>query len=390
MTGVSAVPTRSAKPPRVCFVSHSGGAGGAERALVDTIDSLQGRGVSCSALLPWSGWLSGQLEVRRVPHAVVPFTWWMGQGTPWWKRAAKLGLNLAVLPALLWHMRRWRSELVYSNSLTICVGAWAAGLLRLPHIWHAHEFGEAHHGLRMELDDRLGNLVLNRLSTVFVVPSRALAASLARRVPERKIRVVAPVVSPPSAAPRSVPTGDAFRCIVVGTLQPGKAHADAIRATARLANRGCPVELVIVGDGPVSARREMQALADGARISDRVTFTGAVPSVYPEMTRAHVVVVCSRHEAFGRVTVEGMLANRPVVGARSGATAELIRDTRNGLLYEPGDTEMLADCLQSLWEHPEQANRLAAVGHRWARHCFSGARAGVQLERLFHATCQSI
>ena len=52
--------------------------------------------------------------------------------------------------------------------------------------------------------------------------------------------------------------------------------------------------------------------------------------------------MCSRAEAFGRVTVEAMKLGLPVIGAARGATPELVRDGWNGLLYAHGDANELA------------------------------------------------
>lgn len=37
-----------------------------------------------------------------------------------------------------------------------------------------------------------------------------------------------------------------------------------------------------------------------------------------------VELVCSRSEAFGRVTIESMMSSNPVIGANTGGTKELI------------------------------------------------------------------
>lgn len=57
---------------------------------------------------------------------------------------------------------------------------------------------------------------------------------------------------------------------------------------------------------------------------------------------ADVVLICSHWEPFGRVTVEAMLAGKPVI-AISGATVELIHDGVTGLLYDPGNYSVLAN-----------------------------------------------
>jgi len=73
--------------------------------------------------------------------------------------------------------------------------------------------------------------------------------------------------------------------------------------------------------------------------------------------------MCSRAEAFGRVTIEAMLMGKPIVAAAGGATPEIIEHGRSGLLYEPGNPEAAAEAVRSLLLDRETAAQLA----RYAR-----------------------
>ena len=62
-------------------------------------------------------------------------------------------------------------------------------------------------------------------------------------------------------------------------------------------------------------------------------------------------------EPFGRVIVEGMLAQRPVVAARAGGVMEIIDDHENGMLCTPGDAHGLADTLAELRSNDDLRNQ---------------------------------
>jgi hypothetical protein len=71
-------------------------------------------------------------------------------------------------------------------------------------------------------------------------------------------------------------------------------------------------------------------------------------------------------EAFGRVTFEYLALGRPVIGAASGGTLEMINDGQNGFLFKPGSAEQLADKIRfyvknpgTLQEHKENARSSA-------------------------------
>ena len=69
--------------------------------------------------------------------------------------------------------------------------------------------------------------------------------------------------------------------------------------------------------------------------------------------KADVELVCSNREAFGRVTVEAMMAGNPVIGADSGANTELIQDKKNGRIYKNGDAFDLSGKMQWFIEKEE-------------------------------------
>jgi glycosyltransferase involved in cell wall biosynthesis len=69
-----------------------------------------------------------------------------------------------------------------------------------------------------------------------------------------------------------------------------------------------------------------------------------------------------------------MKLGRPVVGAASGATPELIRDGWNGLLYRPGDAADLAAKLEGLGHDRARLQSLDRNAQAWSRETFSLGR----------------
>lgn len=58
-----------------------------------------------------------------------------------------------------------------------------------------------------------------------------------------------------------------------------------------------------------------------------------------------IVCVCSLNEAFGRVTVEGMLSKCLVVASDSGASGEIIQDGVTGRLYINDSVDSLTETI---------------------------------------------
>jgi glycosyltransferase involved in cell wall biosynthesis/CheY-like chemotaxis protein len=368
---------------RVGLISHSGGDGGAERSLLDLIDALSPQSLEFRVVVPEEGYLSSALEVRAIPYLVYRY-WPWAHPVPlaWWDRRLKKPLaHLMRAATVARRIRPWRCDFIVTNTLTICEGALAARMLGLPHITYAREFGDLDHGFRFELGPKPSMRLLSLLSARVVFNSAALANHYAGQVSAAKSRVIynavpVPPNLPPGAAPNPAlePT---FSCVLVASLIPGKGHGDAIRAVAHLRDRGIPVRLTIAGgSGLPTYHRAMRDLIESLGVSSLVQIVGPVTDPWRLFRDADVTLMCSRAEAFGRVTVEAMKLGRPVVGTNSGGTPEIIRDRFNGLLYAPGDARDLADKIERLARDPESTKEMGERARRFATEMFNLDRYG--------------
>lgn len=81
------------------------------------------------------------------------------------------------------------------------------------------------------------------------------------------------------------------------------------------------------------------------------------------MAQSDVVVVPTiAQEALGRTAVEAMGAGRPVIASRIGGLPYTVIDRVTGLLFEPGDSVGLADCINQLLSNPGLAASLGNAG----------------------------
>jgi glycosyltransferase involved in cell wall biosynthesis len=362
---------------KVCFISHSSAKGGAERALLELIDALIAQGVKAYVLLPSHGSLIEEFESRRIAYQVIPYKWWMGKNSPIWKRIGRSILNLGMVIPIAIKLKQWKYDIIYTNTITVCIGAFVAKMLRLPHVWHIHEFGYEDHGLTFDLGQKLSLWLMDRLSTVCIANSYAVAKKYQQYIEASKVRVVYQSVSVPQDVliQKGAMTQDTeIRCVAVGSLQEGKNQEDAIRAIGELLRMGIRVELLVVGDGDPKYRRYLHDLIVKNKLGNHVKFVGYVENPLLFMQMADVVLMCSRCEAFGRVTVEAMKAGKLVIGARSGGTIELIREGFNGLLYAPGNYKELAEKIKYLYENPDIARLMGRNGQRWALERFTKDR----------------
>lgn len=147
-----------------------------------------------------------------------------------------------------------------------------------------------------------------------------------------------------------------MRIILVGYFSEAKGQNLAIEAIAIARKVGIDIELTLVGAG---SHRPLVRLAESFGVDDLLTIQGPTADLSPYWATAHVGLMCSQREAFGRVTVEAMRAGLPVCGTDSGGTPEIVKPGVAGLLSPAGDAAALAANLMMLEADEDLRRRLA-------------------------------
>jgi glycosyltransferase involved in cell wall biosynthesis len=269
-------------------------------------------------------------------------------------------------------LRGLGADVVVSNTLTICAGAFAARWSGTPHVWYVHElFGRLGHSLHFDFGDRLSLSLMGRLSEAILTNSPSVQREFQKWIPAHKVRQIYYAVETGEPPPAAEKRGDALELIQVGLMSPGKRQEEAVRAVALLAGRGRDVRLTLVGPENPEYGALLRRLTAELGVEGRVRFVPFTEDVSACVAAADVALLCSRGEAFGRVTVEAMKLGKPVVGANSGGTADLIEPGVNGFLYEPGDVEELARRIDILYHDRALVGTLGAEARRWSSETFN-------------------
>jgi glycosyltransferase involved in cell wall biosynthesis len=366
------------------MVTHSPWLGGAERCVVEAAVALRERGVDVLVVAPGDGAGPALLRDLGFEVRIAAARWWAGapDGPAPTVDEPGVARTQAVLAAA-------EADVVLSSTLVHPAGALAAARLGLPHVWWVHELGDADHGFRFALGARETRRAVGRLSRAVVACSQTVADHL-RQDLGRAPQVVPYWVDVPVApAPAAGTLRGAARLVVLGRVRPSKGQPDAVRATARLLAEGRDVVLDVVGDGFSEDLDALRDLARRAGAGAGVRVRGAREPV-AALDAADVVLVPSHLEAFGRVTVEAHKRGRPVVGAASGGTGELLEDGRTGLTHPPGDDAALAAAIGALLDDDVLRARVARGGFEQARRTFTAdALAGGLLAGLTRAAGRS-
>jgi colanic acid/amylovoran biosynthesis glycosyltransferase len=186
-----------------------------------------------------------------------------------------------------------------------------------------------------------------------------------------------------------VPDGrPATRLIAVGRFSPGKGFDMLLQAVGGLAQRGHPVELELVGDGPEAPA--LRTLAEALGIADRVRFRGWLPfaEVQAAMQAATVLV----HPSIGlgdglpNVLREAMAVGTPVIASDVAGIPEALDWGNAGVLVPPRDVPTLTEAIARLLADEALRRRLAEAGRRRTEDLFDAWRNGARLAEVLRAT----
>lgn len=368
-------------PLKVCFVSYSSGmSGGAERTLPRFVHSLQMKGVKVHVILPSNGPMVEELEKRNIKYIILPYRTWMHLKASLFKKIAIFFWNLIISIPICLKIIQWNCNIVFSNTITVSIGALAAKLTFRTHIWHIREFGYEDHGFSFDLGDKFSYWLIKRLSNVYIFISFAVEEKYKEILPLHKRKVVYEgyITSEQMNDNRkslSLNNQDTIiRCLMIGTLHEGKGHKDAIKSIGELKKDGIDLVLDIVGEGFDYYKKQLLSLISQYKLGNNVFFHGYIDDPFSIIKNCDIFLMCSKKEAFGFVTIEAMQFGKPVIGTKSGGTKELIVDGFNGLFYSPGDYIELAKKIKYLVNNPYISKKMGENGKKWVFEKFTFER----------------
>ncbi|WP_322041903.1 glycosyltransferase family 4 protein [Paraburkholderia sp. J67] len=365
--------------PRVLAIDQSGVLGGAELSLLEVVKGLRARievllfndGPFREALDAAGARVdvldSGALRNVRRDGGAVP----------------KLGVLAGVAALVRETRRRARgADVLYANTQrAMVIGVLAGKLARKPVVWHLRDIVSDEHFGRVQraiikgcAKLGLAHVIANSHASAKVFAELTKFDSeridvVHNGVDESPFRALARVPQAQLRAQIGLPQ-DAFLVGAFSRLAQWKGQHVLLEALL-LEPRA---HAVFVGAPLFGEDAYAQALRDFVAangLQDRVHFLGFRHDIAACMRAMDVIAHTSiTPEPFGRVVVEGMLAQRPVVASRDGGVKEIVEHGKSGLLCTPGDAQALAATLAALHDDEALRERLARNGLAVARERF--------------------
>lgn len=263
-------------------------------------------------------------------------------------------------------------DLVITNTSVVLVGALFSLLSRLPHVWCVKEF----------LDPQVPNCrryarLMEKLSDVVIVPSKATARVFSRRV--CVVHDGNDLRSIQNSAARSsrervleslgLPTTQLV-IVQTGVLCDAKGQHVTARACMQLASEGHdPCSILFLGAGNVKAKEELRGILDQAPGEWRTSmrFIEYEPGDFSYLSTADIVVHPSvLPDPYPNAVREALILGKPIVGSRVGGIPDLVKDGLTGILVEPDDSAALACALKTLILSSQTRTQMSVAARQFA------------------------
>lgn len=287
------------------------------------------------------------------------------------------GLKIPVIKNMLRFCREKNFEIIvchrYKPSFVML---WVALFHKIPALFFVmHELGTVSHIAR-----KLLIATLYRKNMIFAGVSNAVRDNIRKdiwRVPNDRVITLynmidvefteAKLLDRHTARSELNLSSDSFLFGNLGRLVTNKDQKTLIQAFAAIKPQ-CPhAKLVIAGSGQLET--ELKALVTQLKLTPDVIFTGFIQNGFRYMKAFDVYISSSTQEAFGRVLLEAMIAQVPIIATQVNGVPEVVAES--GVLIPAANPDKLAAEMLQAYQKTHELSAWGKRGYERAVHCFS-------------------
>lgn len=170
--------------------------------------------------------------------------------------------------------------------------------------------------------------------------------------------------------------------LYAGTVNARKGYADMMKAFAKIANKHSDWSIVFAGNGEIE---EGKALAAQLGIEKQTVFLGWVKGEDKDRAFKKASVFClpSYAEGFPMGVLDAWAYGLPVITTPVGGIPDIAVDGKNCLLFNPGDTDKLAEQMEKMISSEKLRIEVAAESSKLAKGIFSVEEVTKRLAEIY-------
>lgn len=278
-------------------------------------------------------------------------------------------------------------DIIYTNTCTLQIGLWLSLIYNKKHIWHIREFGDKDHGLKYPFGKKLYFYIANHINNITITISESLYKE--RKPFFRNIVYIYDDVSSNYINECiNKKNNKPLNVLVAGDIKEGKGQFEVVKAIDKCMKNNIELNLYIAGKvSDINYKKLIDKFIVDNKLENNVFFLGHISDMNKLRTKMDIGVVASQMEAFGRVTIEGMLSCLAMIGINKGCTPELIDDNSTGLIYD-GSPSDLASKIATLAD-TETRLRIAKSGYLYAVDTFTKSKCSSRIDGIIQSISNS-
>lgn len=174
---------------------------------------------------------------------------------------------------------------------------------------------------------------------------------------------------------------NSYKLLYVGRLEKRKGTAEFIEAIPLILSGNSKISIDIVGKDIPQApddtnfQEYFNKIVTG-KFKKRVKFHGFVTKKKLDNFYADcdIFIAPSRYESFGLIFLEAMVYGKPVIGTKTGAIPEIVKNRKTGLLIDVNKPSEIVDAVLKLFGDKRLRRELGRNAFNFARRNFSAER----------------
>lgn len=365
---------------KVLYIALDSEITGANLSMVTLAESVRKFNLETSVVLPRQGDLEKLLKEKKIPYDII-------KSYPWIKNRED-GFLMNFVKAVVKNIINRKADrkiqdiivrdginIVHINGIGYGVGAKAALKSHIKLVWHIRELLEE--DFHDELYNKKYSYSLVAKADKIITISECVMEKYKNVIPNGNMVRIYNGVSKEKykAHKRKLFVGEKIKIMYAGTLSEAKGIMQLVEAVHLLKKEyKDKIQVTAIGKASEEYGRLLQQKVKEYQLESVISIPGFVQDMAAEWKSADIACVCSRCEAFGRVTVEAMMSGCVVIGSNTGGTAEIIEDGKSGFLYQQGNHKDLAEKIQLVIENQDIAGQVALAGQEAAVERFSEDR----------------
>lgn len=170
--------------------------------------------------------------------------------------------------------------------------------------------------------------------------------------------------------------------LYAGTVNQRKGYTDMIKAFAKIANQHKEWIIVFAGNGEIE---QGKALAEELGINDQTLWLGWVAGQDKDRAFRNAAIFClpSYAEGFPMSVLDAWSYGLPVITTPVGGIPDVARDGENMLLFNPGDIDALAECMERMINDSSLRDKISNASLLFAKTTFNIDTINKEIGRLY-------